>query len=143
MKYKTLNLPSAHYEALQFLMEALECTTPSEVVTRLIQQAAREAGAGLKIETRKNPRGRPSTIATFHPPGVPFMPYPTLEEIEAADRLTLARWNRFLPSPGAAAIGTEDFKRLISEQGPLMDRIYERLGAFGGTTAEISKQIGW
>lgn len=59
------------------------------------------------------------------------MKYPTMEEVERADRLQLARWYRFLPSPqGRGRI-------------KIIDRICERFEELGGMTPEISKAIGW
>jgi len=71
--------------------------------------------------------------------------YPTMEEVEKADRIQLCRWYRFLPSPGSSAIGNPglNFRRLLAKQIPIMDRIAERLKEFGGFTPEISKLIGW
>ena len=73
------------------------------------------------------------------------MKYPTLEEVEKADRVQLARWYRFLQSPGTSAV-TES--RAVSEvvlgrEGIVMDRIAERFKAMGGFTPAISKEIGW
>jgi hypothetical protein len=56
--------------------------------------------------------------------------FPTIEEVERADKDQLARWNRFLPSGETAA----DQK--------IMKRIAERFEKMGGMTAELSKKIG-
>lgn len=56
--------------------------------------------------------------------------FPTLEEVEKADKEELARWYRFLPSGETAT----DQK--------VMKRIAERFGQLGGMTAELSKKIG-
>ena len=61
---------------------------------------------------------------------VPMKGFPTLEEVEKADREQLARWYRFLPSGETA-----------SEQ-KIMKRIAERFEKLGGMTAELSKKIG-
>ena len=71
------------------------------------------------------------------------MNYPTLAEVEDASHVQLARWHRRLPSPGQLAIGTAAFADLIVEQSAIIRRIMERLGALGGMTPEISKEIGW
>lgn len=71
------------------------------------------------------------------------MKYPTVEEIENADRITISRWYRYLPSPGVNYIGESDFIIHCHEEAGLMDRINERFDAFGGMTSEISKIIGW
>lgn len=59
------------------------------------------------------------------------MKYPTMQEIEQADRIQLARWYRFLP--------------LARTEVDLMrtNRICERFGEMGGFTPAISKLIGW
>jgi hypothetical protein len=56
--------------------------------------------------------------------------FPTLEEVENADKERLARWYRFLPSGETA-----------SDQ-KIMKRIAERFDKLGGMTAELSKKIG-
>jgi hypothetical protein len=56
--------------------------------------------------------------------------FPTIEEVELADKEQLARWYRFLPSGETAA----DQK--------IMKRIAERFEKLGGMTAELSKKIG-
>lgn len=57
--------------------------------------------------------------------------FPTLDEVEAADRYQLCRWHRFLPSAET------------EEAMEIQDRIFERFQELGGFTPEISKQIGW
>ena len=59
------------------------------------------------------------------------MNYPTLEQVESADQMTLCRWYRFLPSP-------DTDERLV-----ILNRILERCSDGGGFTPEISKAIGW
>ena len=61
------------------------------------------------------------------------MKYPTLKEVEAADRFTICGWYRFLPSPDVKTDG----------QIKAMDRIVERFKELGGFTPEISKRLGW
>jgi len=56
--------------------------------------------------------------------------FPTLEEVEKADKEQLARWYRFLPSGETVA----DRK--------IMKRIAERFDKLGGMTADLSKRIG-
>lgn len=56
--------------------------------------------------------------------------FPTIEEVERADKEQLARWYRFLPSGETAA----DQK--------LIRRIAERFEKLGGMTGELSKKIG-
>lgn len=69
--------------------------------------------------------------------------YPTMVEVEAADHLQLAFWQRFLPSPGASEIGKRDFEATMAAEGAVLDRICERLREAGGITPQISKTIGW
>jgi len=56
--------------------------------------------------------------------------FPTIEEVERADKVQLARWYRFLPS-GETAL-----------EQKIMKRIAERFEKLGGMTAELSKKIG-
>lgn len=71
------------------------------------------------------------------------MDYPTLEQVEAADRLQLARWYRFLPAPGIGAVERDDFDVVLHREGRVMSRIILRLQDAGGMTPEVSKAIGW
>ena len=71
------------------------------------------------------------------------MLYPTLDQVEKASRTQLARWYRFLPSPGNAAIGKKTFEKILGEEKLVMDRICERFNKLGGMTPEISKILGW
>lgn len=59
------------------------------------------------------------------------MNYPTLEQVEAADRYTLCKWMRFLHLTGDEA------------EQEVMLRICERHKESGGFTPEISKRLGW
>jgi hypothetical protein len=93
--------------------------------------------------------GRPKTLL-----GIPIvfddppseqesqMQYPTMEQVESADREQLCRWSRFLPSPGMYAVGRKDFEQILESQVKTMDRIVARLKEAGGFTPEISKKIG-
>jgi hypothetical protein len=56
--------------------------------------------------------------------------FPTIEEVERADKEQLARWYRFLPSGEATA----DQK--------IMKRIADRFQKLAGMTAELIKKIG-
>jgi hypothetical protein len=64
------------------------------------------------------------------------MKYPTINEVENADRVQLARWWRFLPLAGHCLI-KED------QEIATMNYIMYRFNEMGGFTPEISKQIGW
>lgn len=59
------------------------------------------------------------------------MTYPTLTEVEAADRLQICKWMRFLEASGDP------------EEQKIIIRLIERYEELGGITPEISKQIGW
>lgn len=69
--------------------------------------------------------------------------YPTLDEIEQADRITIARWYRYLPSPGVNFLGEDNFLIMCNYQAMLMNRINERFVELGGMTPELSKLISW
>jgi hypothetical protein len=56
--------------------------------------------------------------------------FPTIEQVEKADRVQLARWYRFLPS------GETEADRKT------MKRIAERFERMGGMTRELSEKIG-
>jgi hypothetical protein len=62
--------------------------------------------------------------------GGPVKGFPTLQEVEKADKDQLARWYRFLPSGETTA------------DQEIMKRIAERFEKLGGMTAELSKKIG-
>ena len=70
------------------------------------------------------------------------MAYPSLEAVEKANRITLAEWYRFLPSPGINCVDRSNFKEVIDREAPIMDRICERFREMDGMTSEISKKIG-
>lgn len=71
------------------------------------------------------------------------MEYPTPDEVEKADRVQLARWSRYLNSPGSSAVGTPEFPERLDNETKVLDRILERFEEQGGMTPEISKEIGW
>ena len=71
------------------------------------------------------------------------MKYPTLNEIETADRITIARWYRYLPSPGVNHLGEDNFLDYCNYETSLMNRINERFEEYGGMNSEISKIIRW
>jgi hypothetical protein len=56
--------------------------------------------------------------------------FPTVEEVEKADKEQLARWYRFLPSGETAA------------NQKMMRRIAERFEKLGGMHVELHKKIG-
>ena len=71
------------------------------------------------------------------------MIYPTAAIVESADHVQLARWFRFLKSPGWDAVGKPDFESVCSAETKIIDRIVQRFKSAGGMTPEISKRIGW
>ena len=70
------------------------------------------------------------------------MNYPSIHEIETADRITISRWYRSLPSPGTNSISKDNFESICLEESKLMYRINERFFEMGGMTPEISKIVG-
>lgn len=56
--------------------------------------------------------------------------YPTTEEVLKADRLTICKWYRFLPSP------TND------QELQILNLVVNRCNELGGFTPQISKQLG-
>ena len=71
------------------------------------------------------------------------MKYPSMKQVETASHEQLARWYRFLPSPGASASGTDDFEDVLDHEAAIQERIIERFGCFGGMNPQLSKKIGW
>lgn len=74
------------------------------------------------------------------------MTYPTLDEVEQASTLQLARWSRHLPSPGMAAIDLGDhetFEALLEHEVGVMNRITARFAEVGGWNPVLSKAVGW
>jgi hypothetical protein len=71
--------------------------------------------------------------------------YPTIKEVNAADRYQICKWWRFLPSPGRSAVdkSSAEFTKVMEAEAPIMDRIAERFKEMGGFTPEISKAMGW
>ena len=69
--------------------------------------------------------------------------YPALHEVEAADTVQLARWLRFLPSPGESAAGTPAFDTAFRQESEVMVVIVRRFSQAGGWTPDLSKAIGW
>ncbi len=57
--------------------------------------------------------------------------FPTLQDVEKANREQLARWYRFLPSGETP------------EQQEIMDKIAKRFKEQGGMTPDLSKKIGF
>lgn len=77
------------------------------------------------------------------------MKYPTLETVRTADREQLARWHRFLPSPGLSAMEDDsdpdesaDFDAIEEQELAVMAEICARFEELGGWSPELSKSIG-
>lgn len=70
------------------------------------------------------------------------MKYPTLEEVDAATQLQLARWYRFLPSPGESHMHLEhkQFEAILLIEETVLMKIIKN---FKGFTPELSKEVGW
>lgn len=71
------------------------------------------------------------------------MKYPSRENVLLADRVQIARWWRFLPSPGVNYLGQEDFLEMAQYEAETMNIINARFEEFGGMNHELSKVIGW
>ncbi len=69
------------------------------------------------------------------------MSYPTMEQVEDANKEQLARWYRYLRSPGQEAIGAPNFSEVLEAQVPIMNRIVDRFHGMGGWDKELSKRI--
>lgn len=73
--------------------------------------------------------------------------YPTRIEVEKANRIQLARWYRFLPSPGKKAIkpgySYKEFERELRKEKEILDRVIVRFTEMGGFSPDISKHVGW
>lgn len=69
--------------------------------------------------------------------------YPTLEQVNAADRKQLGEWYRFLPSPGMNHLNSSDFTKHLEQEAEIMDRIVDRFREMGSFTPELSKSVGW
>ena len=76
-------------------------------------------------------------------PLVTNMRYPSRDAVEKADRVQIARWWRFLPSPGVNYLGQEDFLEMAHYEAETMDMINAKFENFGGMSHELSKAIGW
>lgn len=57
--------------------------------------------------------------------------FPTMEEVEKANRRQLARWHRFLLSANTP------------ERKKILHRVAERFKKLGGVTTEVSTKIGF
>ena len=71
------------------------------------------------------------------------MDYPTIEQVKVADRIQLATWHRFLPSPGWHYADKENFSEMIEKEIIIANLIHDRFQELGGMNSNISKLIGW
>ena len=74
--------------------------------------------------------------------------YPTVRQVYAADHIQLARWARFLPSPGFSYDPEGAFDHLEMHAVTIAERatpnlIMDRLAFHGGITPAVSKTIGF
>jgi hypothetical protein len=72
------------------------------------------------------------------------MDYPTIQEVEVADRETIYRWFLLLPIPRIIKVGKgKDAKYAYSPGNvqKLLDRIYVKWQEFGGHDRNISDKI--
>lgn len=67
------------------------------------------------------------------------MKYPTIEEIKKADRETICRWWRFLPTNWADKVTNYNSEKAFKLRAALSEQYIK----FGGFTPELSKKIGW
>lgn len=59
------------------------------------------------------------------------MKWPTMDEVNSADRLQICSWYRHLPTANN------------DSEMEIINRIFDCWVEMGGMTPEISKQIGW
>jgi hypothetical protein len=69
------------------------------------------------------------------------MRYPSLQEIEKAELLQLARWSRFLPEPGSNHVGSPDHWEMSDLEDRIRQEINKRLYKLGGITVEIEHML--
>ncbi|HRF80147.1 MAG TPA: hypothetical protein PL070_08670 [Flavobacteriales bacterium] len=72
-----------------------------------------------------------------------------MQEVDAAEKVQLARWHRFLPSPGAGPVlvdGSsetgEQWQERVDREFAVLARITARLTDAGGWDAQLSKEVG-
>ena len=70
------------------------------------------------------------------------MKYPTAAEVCHADHFQLARWSRFLPSPGMSRIGFPDLAEACHREGEVLALILNRFAECGGWNPALSKRVG-
>ena len=65
------------------------------------------------------------------------------KEIDNSSHYQLAKWYRFLPSPGQKSVGKPKFKEDMEKEADLLEYIIHKFNKKGRFTPELSKQIGW
>jgi len=70
------------------------------------------------------------------------MKYPTIDGVNSANKIQLAEWVRFLPSPGSSAIGNKNFEEIMDKEVVVLNLIIKQFNEKGGMTPAISKAIG-
>jgi len=70
------------------------------------------------------------------------MYYPTISEVQQASREQLAKWHRYLPSPGFHAAGTDAYDEVVEREAAVLAEICSRFEELGGWSPELSKAIG-
>lgn len=71
------------------------------------------------------------------------MMYPKMGEVESASHEQLARWSRFLPSPGIGSIDDPNAEEVRIEENEILKKILLGLNEAGGWNPALSKRIGW
>jgi len=74
-------------------------------------------------------------------PWVKKMNYPTMAEVEKADRMQLCKWIRFLPPSSKSRNGKLARMKTILKNEHIINRVMDRLRILGGFTPEISKAL--
>jgi hypothetical protein len=74
-----------------------------------------------------------------------MLEYPKMENVRTANRLKLAMWARFLPSPGSAWIGqcSVVFDVMHQAEATTLKAILARFNELGGWSPAVSKKLGW
>jgi hypothetical protein len=74
-----------------------------------------------------------------------MMEYPDLDHVVTANRLKLAMWCRFLPSPGSAWIARTPavFDTQMAKEATILEAIRARFNELGGWSPSLSKKVSW
>jgi hypothetical protein len=76
---------------------------------------------------------------------MPLLKYPDMGHVQTANRLKLAMWCRFLPSPGSAWIAKSPvvFDTEMAKESCILEAIRTRFNFLGGWSPAVSKKLGW